>query len=152
MHKFYDNIDSFQKEVVGKQRATIRNRPNKHSWRQWTIGWQNSNQVLDQVKAFCRWRKKYKLCAPSNARVISSVVHIHVTKVHSANNDYIGWKVSQAPVKKGADVVFFFSFQDSLLWCLHLLVLRSAAELPTQTKLNLTVRRPWRILLLDVVC
>ena len=31
------------------------------------------------------------------------VIGIHLNKVHSANKDYIGWKVSQASVKKEAD-------------------------------------------------
>ena len=51
--------------------------------------------------------ENYKLCGPSNTQVITNVIDIHLTKVHNANKDYIGWKVSQASLKKGEDVGFF---------------------------------------------
>ena len=81
------------------------------------------------------------MCGASNARasVITNVMVTlsnfskHLTKVSGTNKDYIGWKVSQASANKGAAVGFC---QGSLLRRLHLLLVRSATNVPTQSKVK----------------
>ena len=97
MKKFYDNIEYFQEEVVGKKDVPLSatDQTNIVQDNEELVDDEIPTKVLDQVKLVCRWRGNCKLCGPSNGHVITDVMGTlsnfskHLTKVHGTNKDYI---------------------------------------------------------------